>query len=267
MYMFLEDKNWERANEYAEKALDIDPQTAEAYLGELLAELHIEKFENLCKHSEPIDNYPLLKNAYRFADNELKAKLDAAVAENEKIREETRMEKIYSDASEKEKASTTESDFLSVANIYEKIPSYKDSAERAKQCREKAEFQRKEKIYVEACNNLSTNYLGKISLAIEAFKTIPGFKDTDKKIIECEEKIPELKQLAEKQAKKRKKNRIISSVTILLVIIIGVSIISVISIIKAAEQAADQAARAGFKYEFSNDGTYCKVIAIDDNEI
>lgn len=36
--IFLEDKNWEKVDEYCEKALDIDPECGEAYLYKLLAE-------------------------------------------------------------------------------------------------------------------------------------------------------------------------------------------------------------------------------------
>lgn len=37
-YMYLEDANWEKANEYADKILDIDPECAEAYLLKLMAD-------------------------------------------------------------------------------------------------------------------------------------------------------------------------------------------------------------------------------------
>ena len=40
-FMFLEDSDWNSANEYCEKVLDIDPECAEAYLGKLMAELKV----------------------------------------------------------------------------------------------------------------------------------------------------------------------------------------------------------------------------------
>ena len=39
VFMFLEDGNWNSADEYCEKVLDIDPENAEAYLGKFLVEL------------------------------------------------------------------------------------------------------------------------------------------------------------------------------------------------------------------------------------
>ena len=41
--MFLEDSDWKSAVEYCEKVLDLDPECAEAYLGKLMAELHVKK--------------------------------------------------------------------------------------------------------------------------------------------------------------------------------------------------------------------------------
>ena len=52
-FMFLEDKNWQSANEYFEKVLDQDPKNAQAYLGKLLAELRCDKKEHLKDCHEP----------------------------------------------------------------------------------------------------------------------------------------------------------------------------------------------------------------------
>lgn len=40
VFMFLEDKDWDEADTYCEKVLDIDPENATAYLGKLMAQLH-----------------------------------------------------------------------------------------------------------------------------------------------------------------------------------------------------------------------------------
>ena len=45
-FIFLEDGDWDSANEYCEKVLDIDPENASAYLGKLLSELHVRKQES-----------------------------------------------------------------------------------------------------------------------------------------------------------------------------------------------------------------------------
>lgn len=45
-FMFLEDGDLDSANEYCEKVLDINPECAQAYLGKLLAELHVKSKRN-----------------------------------------------------------------------------------------------------------------------------------------------------------------------------------------------------------------------------
>ena len=47
MFMYLEDGEWDKANEYAERVLDKDPENAEAYLGKLMAELKVCRREAL----------------------------------------------------------------------------------------------------------------------------------------------------------------------------------------------------------------------------
>ena len=59
--MFLEDGDWNSADEYCEKVLDIDPENASAYLGKLLSELRVRKQESLKDQAEPFadnNNYP-----------------------------------------------------------------------------------------------------------------------------------------------------------------------------------------------------------------
>ena len=46
-FLFLEDGEWERANDFCEQVLNIDPENARAYLGKLLAELQVNLQENL----------------------------------------------------------------------------------------------------------------------------------------------------------------------------------------------------------------------------
>lgn len=192
MNLFLEDWEWERATEYAEKVLDKDPECAEAYLGELLAELQIATIEDLPNQKEEIEDLPLFDKAYRFADMDLKAKLDTAIAENEKFIENLRADKVYAEASQKERTGSREADFLEAAELFESISTFKNSAERVKVCREKAklaEQQRKERVYQEACTNLKSEDLEKLEQAVSAFKSISGFKDAAHKARECDENI------------------------------------------------------------------------------
>ena len=54
-FIFLEDGNWDNADRYCEKVLDIEPECAEAYLGKLMAELHVHKQDDLKNLLIPFD--------------------------------------------------------------------------------------------------------------------------------------------------------------------------------------------------------------------
>ena len=74
--IFLEDGEWERADEYCERVLDIDPKNAKAYIGKLCAELKIKDEADLANHTKPVDNLSHYKKALRFADTGYRVKLE-----------------------------------------------------------------------------------------------------------------------------------------------------------------------------------------------
>ena len=96
-YIFLEDGDFEQADEYCERVLDLDPECGEAYLVKLLAEEGCLEEDMLPYFSkEPLENLNNFKKATRFADDELQKRLDAFSAkwhqlkaeEEEKARQE-----------------------------------------------------------------------------------------------------------------------------------------------------------------------------------
>lgn len=80
--IFLEDDEWDSAEEYCEKVLDIDPENARAYLGKVLAELKMHTSEELFSSEKPIKDNKNFKKALRFADPELKRELEAYYTRN-----------------------------------------------------------------------------------------------------------------------------------------------------------------------------------------
>ena len=46
-FMLLEDGDWNAANQYCEKVLDVDPENAQAYLGKLMVDLRVNKQEDI----------------------------------------------------------------------------------------------------------------------------------------------------------------------------------------------------------------------------
>ena len=75
----LEDSEWKTADEYFDKVLDINPESAEAYLGKLLAEQQVKKQDDLKYCVEPFDACSNYQKALRFADEKLKRELTDAL--------------------------------------------------------------------------------------------------------------------------------------------------------------------------------------------
>ena len=74
-FMFLEDGNWQEADAYCEKVLDIDPENAQAYLGKLMAELKVQRQENLKDCARPFAYSGNYQKAVRFGGAAMKEQL------------------------------------------------------------------------------------------------------------------------------------------------------------------------------------------------
>jgi tetratricopeptide (TPR) repeat protein len=79
-FLFLEDGDWESADEYCEKALDADSENARAYIVKLMIEFEVQLQEDLRYTDIELDNVNY-KKALRFADADLKEMLAGYVLE------------------------------------------------------------------------------------------------------------------------------------------------------------------------------------------
>ena len=217
-FMFLEDGDWNSANEYCEKVLDIEPENAQAYLGNLMAELKVKKQDDLKNCAEPFDGRSNYQKAVRFADADLKAALTGAVAYIKERNENNRLEGIYTAAKTQMARAITERAFKDAAKIFDSVAKYKDSAALAQTCREKAEEARKDIILSEGKSKMSGKVISNYESAIKLFESISGWKDADeclaqsvKRKAELEELAAEERKEAERIAKRNKKIAIITT--------------------------------------------------------
>ena len=74
-FMFLEDGDWQSADEYCEKVLDMEPENAQAYLGKLMAELRVSKPELLAKLPKPFYENGNYQKILRFGSEEMVANI------------------------------------------------------------------------------------------------------------------------------------------------------------------------------------------------
>ncbi len=215
-FMFLEDGDWARADEFCEQVLNQDPECAEAYLGKLMAELKVKTKDGLRDAAEPFDGKNNYSKAMRFGDDGLKNKLNADIEFIKERNETARLERVYFAAKAKMARASSESDYKNTAAEFATISHYKDAAELRDKCINKAEYVRKTAIYDEAqkmvnlanrertLNQAShrrhslTNTKKNIQMAIEQFRQIPGWRDADEQVQRCLAKIKELDAEAER---------------------------------------------------------------------
>jgi hypothetical protein len=74
-FVFLEDNDWEKADEYADRVLDMDAENGNAYLVKLLAELHVGRESELEKLSNPISTSLNWQRILRYGSTELRDKV------------------------------------------------------------------------------------------------------------------------------------------------------------------------------------------------
>ena len=212
-FMFLEDGDWNSANEYCEKVLDIDPENASAYLGKLLSELRVRKQESLKDQAEPFDHNNNYQKAVRFADEKLKSALTGYIEHINTRNENARLDSIYTRAKNAMSAANTESAYKEAAHLFESIDEYQDSAVLVQSCYEKAEIARKDTILSEGKSKMSGEVISNYEAAIKLLESISGWKDADEKIYTCQKKIEEIKAKAKEAERIAKRNKKIAIIT------------------------------------------------------
>lgn len=220
--LFLEDGDWNSANEYCNRVLDLDPECAQAYFYLFMAKVNAETEDKLkyLKAESGITGNDYYKKAYRFGDDSLKAKLD-----------ELNKQSIYNYAEEQYSNAKTDKDFGSVKSIYAKIQNFKDSAEKIKACEEKA----LEYLYTQTVNLMSAARDEiEFTKAAKLFENLKDYKDSAELIKQCRARIEEIEaeelakeqerkrqeQLAEREAKRiAKRNKTIAIVSVAVVVL------------------------------------------------
>ena len=222
-FMFLEDGDWNSANEYCEKVLDMDPEDPSAYLGKLLSELRVRRPEALKDQAEPFDRSNNYQKAIRFGDAALKAELRGYITQINERNENARLTRIYDNAVSARNAARDEAAYKAAAKKFRIISGFRDADTLAQQCMDDAEVCRKDAIYSSAKMQMTRERITSYEDAIKLFQSISGWKDADAQIPTCQKKIEEIKAqeeadrietehrekaehiAAEKAAKKRKK--------------------------------------------------------------
>lgn len=178
-FMFLEDGDWQSANEYCEKVLDQDPKHARAYLGKLMAEVKVKEQADLVNCANPFDNSNNYAKAVRFGDAELSSFLENCIATIKERNETNRLNAIYDRAVNMMSAAASEANFRDAAKVFMGISHWRDAEQLANECAEKAEVLRKDGIYKTAKKLFNSGIADNVKTGISMIETIIGWRDVD----------------------------------------------------------------------------------------
>lgn len=213
-FLFLEDGDWQSADAYCEKVLDADPECARAYVGKLMAALHVTQQKKLRDLAQPFDGDLNYKRALRFADAALKKELQDANHLATQRHDLAQKESAYIKAAEAMTYARTEDAYKTASKLFIAVSGYKDATDLADQCLEKAEAARKDSLYEAAsANHRSARNIVGYETAMYAFKKIAGWRDADERIKQCQESIDEIRaqERAEEEKKRREHEAVISA--------------------------------------------------------
>ena len=192
-FIFLEDGDWDSADEYCEKVLDIDPENAQAYLGKLMADLRVRKVDDLANCEQPFDDKDNYRKVMRFGDETLRDTLEDYITHINDRDENARLTGIYNDAANAMSRADSEDAYRSAADKFKSIPDFKDADALAESCLDKAEICRKDGIYSSAKSKIAEDSTASCEEALQMFQSIFGWKDADEQICACQKRIEEIK--------------------------------------------------------------------------
>lgn len=203
-FIFLEDKDWDSANEYAEKVLDQEPENAQAYLVKLMAELKISKQDDLRNCEEPFADKANFEKICRY-DSVLGEQLKADIALINERNENTRLENLYQNAIDTARKAYSEEEHKAASKNFDEIIDYKDSKKHKEQCLVDAEDARKRSIYERAKSGIYSRDVERLKQTVSLFDTIPNYRDSNELLKQSKQKIVEIeKQNEEDRIRKEK---------------------------------------------------------------
>ncbi len=186
--MFLEDGDWQQADEYCNKVLDIDPENTRAYLGKLMAELKIGKQEDLKKCSKAFDNSKNYQKIIRFAEPGLSETILGYNSYIKERNETERLTNIYNNAVSLMQTAYNEEMYHKAQSTFMSVSDFKDASSLAEACASKAEELKAFEIKYQKAMHLFESAVtsDEIMEAKNLFASIPEYKESAKYVQKCD---------------------------------------------------------------------------------
>lgn len=196
-FLYLEDGEWESADEYAERALDMDPENAQAYVVKLLIDTKCKTIDDIKDVLQPFADNGNYRKAVRFGDDKLKKYLQESNEYIIKRNEDNRCRSTYDAALAMLDSARIEDDYLEAAEKFASIGDYKDAKDKEALCREYAENAYNNIIYERAIQLFKVDDIVSVEKAKVQFQKISGWKDADQMVEACDKRLPELRVIAD----------------------------------------------------------------------
>lgn len=192
-FLFLEDGDWQSADEYCEKVLDMDPENGEAYLGKLMTELHVRKREALKDQPQPFENQSNYAKAMRFGNDKLRQELAGVTAYIQERNETARQKGIYQQAMAAMSEKSVQG-YRKAAELFASVAEYSDAAKQREKCLQRAETIRQDGIYQQALAAMKERSAQGYQKATALLSSISDYKDAQQKISDCAAAAEDLRQ-------------------------------------------------------------------------
>lgn len=141
VYLYLEDRDFEKASEYIDKVLDVDAEYAPAYVAQVLVAKKLTKEANLTILRASIDDDPTWKKALRFANEEQKQRylgyakqISVNEAYDKEQRRLTRERRVKQKQYHRALSAMNQKDYPVALLIFKKFGDYEESRKLFQQC-------------------------------------------------------------------------------------------------------------------------------------
>ena len=203
--IFLETEDYAQAIKYCDKVLDKEPENAEVYLLQFLAENRLKSEEEIYLLQDDLEYLycPTFKQLMKFADAPLKARIQAQIKKQKDERKKQKDEKLYQQLTKESKVIDHLSPkeqikaLQSKAAKFASLNGYKDSDERKRQIEQQAETIRQQQydaynLEVEHCVSLAkrSSTPEEWKAEVERFKVLSDVvPEAAEMVKQCEENV------------------------------------------------------------------------------
>ena len=182
---FMEDGDWNSASVYLEKALDLVPECALAYVGKLMIEYGLKKRSELGSQTKPFTKNELFLRAVKYADDDLRKELQGYDYEVNNS--------IFLKLKEEFDNANSEKEFDELSRRAHVIEYFDGVKEFIEECLTQKDICHKEMIYSSAFSIFErAETIDDYGKCISILKEIQGYRDSDDIVAKCKSRLDEL---------------------------------------------------------------------------